>query len=152
MLRYYHGYGNNIMGILDSNQIPVRKGDYICLLFFLPLLLGGMFFLTGDHVDWLLSRPVDNFYLSRYFSIDLFVGPSFLFLDELIEVAMPNKLFDLIFQGIAVLGIVSIILVEMIIFAFIIGCRGDFIDGGCQRNFSSSISMRMFVPGVRRGV
>lgn len=56
----------------------------------------------------------------------LFIGPSSFLLDELPEVTITNKLFDLIFQGIAVFDIMSIVSVESTVFAFISGGKRRF--------------------------
>lgn len=111
------------MEILDSNQIHVRKGDYIHLLFFLPLPLEGMFYLLEDHVEWLLSRSVVNFSQSRYLGWVLFTRLIPLFLDKLAKVAMPDNLFNFIFQGIAVLSVMSLISMKMATFTFVTGGR-----------------------------
>lgn len=82
-----------------------------------------MFYSIRDHVDWLLGGLVVDFSLSRHLGGALFIRPSSLLLDKLSEVIVPNKLFNFIFQGIAILGVISMISVESKIFALILRGR-----------------------------
>lgn len=112
-----------------------------------------MFCPLEDHVDWFLGGLVVNFILSKYLDRTLFIGPSSFISDKLPKVIALNKLFELVFQGIVVFDVMSMVSVESLIFTFILGGRRRLHQWGPSKEpFSFNLHEDVCSRSEERGV